>query len=70
MDTRSIEWEEEKEFTSEQVRSMDLNKYNNLLTLGRWYNKDAKYYQIPALVGVTQKLAYDSNKTSDKSNRE
>ena len=48
---------------------MALNKYNNLLTSGRWFAKDPKYSQILVLVGVAQKLMDDSNKKSDKSNR-
>ena len=68
METRRSEWEEGKYFTVEHVRSMALKKYNNLLTLGRWYTKDLKDAQILALVGVYQKLADDSKKSSDKSN--
>ena len=52
---------------------MLLKKYNNLLTPGRWSNKDPKDYQILALFGVAQKLSYDSKKSSKKyntSNRE
>ena len=48
---------------------MELNKYNNLLTSGRCTNKDTKEDQILDLVGVGKKLADDSNKSSEKSNR-
>ena len=46
METRRSEWEDDKYFTSEQVKDMDHNKYNNLLTSGRWYNKDTKVDKI------------------------
>ena len=49
---------------------MALNKYNNLLTSGRWSTKDPKDAHILALVVVAQKLVYDLKKTSDKSNME
>ena len=62
MDTSRSDMEEEREFIIEQVISMALEKYNKLLTSGRWYKKDNKYDQILALVQVSQKLAYDSNK--------
>ena len=68
MDTRRSEWEEEKEFTSYQVRDMSLKNYKNLLTSGRWSNKYHKYYQILALLGLAKNLADDSKKSSDKSN--
>ena len=68
MNTRRSDWEEDKKFTAERVRSMYLKKYNILLTPGRWYTKDPKDSQILALVGVAQKLADDSKKSSDKSN--
>ena len=48
---------------------MTLNKYNNLLTLGRWYNKDPKDVQNLDLFGVSQKITDYSKKSSDKSNR-
>ena len=67
METRRSEWEEDKEFTVEKVRAMDLKKYNNLLTSGRWYNKYTKYSKIIALVGVNQKIVDNSNKSCDKS---
>ena len=63
------EWEEENEFTAEQVRDLDLNDYNNLFNSGRFSNKDSKDDQILALFGVAQKLADDSKKLSEKSNR-
>ena len=44
---------------------MALKKYNNLLTSGRWSNKDPKYLSI---LGVAQNLVDGSNKSSDKSN--
>ena len=47
---------------------MALNKYNNLLTLGRYSTKDNKDDHILALVGVAQNLAYDPKKSSEKSN--
>ena len=71
MDTRRSEWEEYKELKPEKLRTMDLNKFNNLLTSGSWPNKDSKDAQI--LEGVAQILAYDSKKSSEKpkkSNRE
>ena len=49
---------------------MDLKKYNNQITSGKWTNKDTKYDQILNIVGVAQKLADESNKSSEKSNRE
>ena len=42
MYTRRSELEEDKDLTEYQVRAMDLEKYNNLLTLGRWSTKDPK----------------------------
>ena len=68
METSRCEWEEDTYFIEDQVRSMALKKYNNLITLGRWYTKDTKDSQILSLVGVDQKLVDDSNKSSDKSN--
>ena len=49
---------------------MDLKKYNNLLTSGRWSTKDSKYDQILDLVGVAHNIADDSNNVSEKSNRD
>ena len=49
---------------------MFLKKYNNFLNYGRWSNKDTKFYLILDLVGVSQQLVDDSNKPSDKSNRD
>ena len=46
---------------------MALKKYNNILTSGRLYNKNPKDYKILDIVGVAQKLADDSNKSSGKS---
>ena len=65
METRRIYLEEDKEFSAYQVRYMSLKKYNNLLTLGRWYIKDSKYAKILSIVGVDQKLM-ESKKTLDK----
>ena len=56
METIRSDWDEDKESTSEQVRAMDLKKYNNLLTSGRWPNKHTKDAQILALVGVAQTI--------------
>ena len=49
---------------------MALKKYNNILTWGRWSNKDTKDAQILALVGVAHKLANDSKITSEDPSRE
>ena len=68
MDTRSSEWQQDKESTSEKVRDMELNKYNNLLNSVRWPKKDPKYDHTLYLGGVSQKLADDSKKSSDRSN--
>ena len=67
METMRSDWEEENDLTAYQVRAMALKKYNNLLTSGRWSNKDPKDYHILYLVGVDQKLADDSKKSSDQS---
>ena len=68
METRRSEWQEDKDFTEDQVRDMDLNHYNNLLTSKRWSTKETKDAQILALVGVAQNLADDYKKSSEKSN--
>ena len=47
---------------------MSLNIYNNLLTSGRWYNKDPNNARILSLLGVAQKLADYSKNLSEKSN--
>ena len=47
---------------------MALKKYNNLLTSWRWSTKYTEGAQILILVGVEQNLAYDSKKSSEKSN--
>ena len=52
MYTRRSDWDEEKDFTLDQVRAMDLKKYNNLLTSGMWSAKNPKYSHILALVGM------------------
>ena len=57
MDTSRSKWGEGKDFASEQVRTMALKKYNNLLTSGKWSTKDPKDAQILDLVGVAQKLS-------------
>ena len=62
METRRIEWKEDRDFTAEQVRATELNNSNNLLTSGRWPNKDPNDAHILALVGVSQKLAYNLKK--------
>ena len=43
-------------------------KYNNLLTSRKCPNKNTKDDHILSLVGVYQKLEYDSKKSSEKSN--
>ena len=68
MDIRRSEWEEDKDFSEEQMRAMALKKYNKLLTSGRWSAKDPKDAHILALVGVAQNLADKSKKSSEKSN--
>ena len=68
MDTRRSEWEEDKYFTSDQVVSISLKKYNNLLNSRRCSNKDPKYVQILSVVLVDQNLSDNSNKSSYKSN--
>ena len=50
--------------------NMALNKYNNLLTSGRWSTKDPKDAQILDLVGVAQKFADKTNKSSEKYNKD
>ena len=62
MEYRRIKWEEDKESTSEKVRTMSLNNYNNRITSVRWSNKYPKYSQILYLVGVSQKLSNDPKK--------
>ena len=47
-----------------------MKKCNNLLTSGRWSKKYPKDYHILDIVGVYQKLADISNKSSYKSNRD
>ena len=54
---------------AEQVRSMLLNKYSNLLAFGRWPTKYPKDSQILDLVGLAQNLMDDTNKLSEKANR-
>ena len=66
MDTRRSEWEEEKDFTTEQVMYMALKKYNNLITSGSWSTKDPNDDQILSLVGMSQKISDDSKKSSEK----
>ena len=56
MDKQRSEWEEDKEFKADQVSTMALNKYNKLLTLGRWSKKYPKDFQILYLVRVVQNL--------------
>ena len=69
MDTRRIDWEQEKEFSSEHLRAIEWNKYKKLLTSGRWYTNDPKYAHIIALVGLYQNIIDESNNTPEKSNR-
>ena len=52
------------------MRAVALKNYNNLLTSGMWFNKDPKDSHIMALVVVAQNLADESNKSSEKSNRD
>ena len=47
-----------------------LENYKNILTSGRWSNKDTKDAQIITLVGVYQKPFKNSKKLSEKSSRE
>ena len=68
METSRSEWEEDNYFTPEHMRAMALKKYNTLSTSGRWHTKDTEDDQILALVGVTQKLADNSKKSSEKPN--
>ena len=68
MDTRRSEWEEDKDFKSEQVRDKNLDNYNNIFTSWWLSNKDPKDYQILDLLGVDQKLSDDSKKSYEKSN--
>ena len=71
METRRSEWEEEKDYTAEQFRSMALNNYNNLLTSGRWSTKDPKYACILSLVEVVQNLAdeLESNTSNNETTK-
>ena len=55
METMRNEREEDKDFKAYQVRAMSLNKYNNLLTSWRWYNKDTKDAPILDIAGVSEK---------------
>ena len=48
---------------------MSLNKYNNLLASGKFFNKYPKYAEIMDLVGTAQNLAHGTNKSSEKSDR-
>ena len=48
---------------------MYLKNYNNILTAGRFSNNIPKDAHILYLVKVDQKLADDSNKSSEKSNK-
>ena len=52
----------------DQVMEVELKKYNNLLASGRWSKKDPKDDHILAISGGAQKQAYDSMKSSNKSN--
>ena len=68
METRRNEWDEDKYFTAEQVRSMALKNYNNPIPSGRWSTNYPKDYQMLSLVVVAQKLLDESKKSSEKSN--
>ena len=70
METRRSEWEEDKDFTTENLRTMDMKNYNNLLTLGKWYTKDIKGDQTLDIVRLAQNISDESNNASEKSNRE
>ena len=70
MESRSIELEEDKEFTAEQVSSMAPKKYNNIITSVRWSNKYAKDAHILALVGLAQNLSDNSKNPSENPIRE
>ena len=50
------------------MRAVDLKKYNNQITSGRWSTKYPKDAQTLALVWVDQKISDDSKKSSEKSN--
>ena len=69
INTRRDEWEEEEYFLVEQLSTVLLNKYNDLLTSRRCYTKDPKDVKLLDLVGVAQKLVDWSNKSSENSNR-
>ena len=62
LDISCIDWEEEKEFTSEQVRAIYMKKLNNLFTSRRCSTKDDKDAQILDIVGVNQNLVDESKK--------
>ena len=47
---------------------MALKKYNNLLNYGSWSNNYPKDANILSVVGVAQKLADNSKKSSERSN--
>ena len=48
---------------------MTLNKYNNLLTSGRWYTKDPKDAQILSQVGLTHNLMESKNTSENISEK-
>ena len=50
------------------MRDVVLKNYNNLLISSRWSTNDLNYSQILDIVGVSQKISYDSNKASENSN--
>ena len=70
MEYRMSEWEEEKEFTTDQLTLMVLNKYNNILNWVRWSNKYPKNAHIINLVEVDHKLPNDSKKPTENPRRE
>ena len=70
MDKRRNDWEEDKEFTAEQVSAVAPNNYNKLFNSRRWSNKDTKDDHILSLVAMAQNIADDSKKASEKPSRE
>ena len=56
MDTRRIEWEEDKEYTEDQVKAVALKKYNYLLKSSGNSNKYPKDVHILALLWLSQNL--------------
>ena len=67
IDTGRRKWEEDKEFSVEQVRAMALKNYSNQITSVMWSTKDCKDAQTLVIVVVTHKLMDEFNKTSENS---